>query len=105
MVILPELGDLQRDTDRMKAEVARALTSNDLEEWGKVPMEGIQRMVLGLIRWSRCGGNNVLVAPPAQVVRNSRTLTLYSKVSLTDLLLWVMAGLLTESEIRALNAS
>ena len=104
LVMLPELGDLKKEADRMKSEIAlaRTLRSNDVVQWGQVPKEAIQRLVLCLIMWSKREGHNVLVCAPPQVVRNTNGITPYHKVPLTDLLFWVMAGLLTEEERKVL---
>ena len=104
MLTLKDYGELQQAADSLKEDLvlARAFKSLDPEEWAKVPRIGIQRILLGVVLWSKADGRNKMMAPPEAVRQRTRTLTTWQQVSLVDLMVWALAGVSTEEDMRAL---
>jgi len=98
-----ELGDLKREAETLENELAlaRAFATNDIAQWRQLPRQAVQRLVLGLIKWTSRESNNVMVAPPSRICQNSYFIMPSHRVNLNDLALWVMAGLVTQEELRA----
>jgi hypothetical protein len=101
---LKEYGELQHAAETLKQELALAQAFKSLEpsEWERVPRWAIQRMMLGLVLWSKGAGRNRMVTPPEAVRQRSRSLMSWQQVSLVDITLWALAGVATEEEMRAL---
>ncbi len=104
LVSLKEYGELQHAADKLKEDLALARAFKNLapEEWAKVPRFGIQRILLGVVLWSRADGRNRMMAPPEAVRQRTRSLMSWQQVSRVDLMLWALAGVATEEDMRAL---
>ena len=104
LATLKDYSELQQAADTLKGDLAlaRAFKSLDPVEWGKVPRDVIQRMILGVILWSGAGGRSKMIAPPEAVRQRTRSLTQWNLVSLTDLMVWALSGVANEQELRAL---
>ena len=102
--ILPKYGELQQEANNLKDDLARARAFRNLDpkEWGKVPRFGIQRLILGVILWSKEDGRNRMIAPPKVVSQRNRSLTSWHQVSLVDLMVWAVSAVATEEDMRAL---
>jgi predicted nucleic acid-binding Zn-ribbon protein len=98
-----EYGQLQHQAALLAQEIclARAFTSNDQEQWVRVPRQTIQRLMLGLFWWTDHADRNRPVAPPHLILRGT-TLTTYTRVPLASLVLWAYSGLQTEQEHKLL---
>jgi chromosome segregation ATPase len=98
-----EYGQLQHQAALLAQEIclARAFTSNDQEQWVRVPRQTIQRLMLGLFWWTDHADRNRPVAPPHFILRGT-TLTTYTRVPLASLVLWAYSGLQTEQEHKLL---
>ena len=100
-------GELQQADDKLKEDLAlaRAFKNLDPEEWAKVPRIGIQRLMLVVILWSKANGRNRMMSPPEAIRRRNRFLVSWHQVSLVDLMVWVLAGVATEEDMRSLVGS
>ena len=95
-----EYNKLQRAAESLKEELAlaRAFMSQDQDEWQKVPVWVMQRLILGLIHWTGTGEHNRMMSPPEPVCLKYPWLMTRHKVALTDLLVWVLVGMHVEEK-------
>ena len=95
---LKEHDELRRAAEGMQEELAlaRAFMSRDQNEWNNMPEWVVQRLVLGLILWSRGEGRNILVSPPEPVRIRYSWLMPRRMVTMIDLLMWVLVGMQTK---------
>ncbi len=85
-------------------EAAQLLKSGDPESWKQLPLEVIQHMVLVTFRWAEAEGRDVQVPLPANLRRGS-LLPSWTKLRLSEVLLWALVGLTAEDGQRTLSAS
>ena len=82
--------------------IARALKSQDLEQWKKLSFHSIREMLNGIILWSRADTdhNPYLLSPPYPL---SSKITFYSmkSASLDEVLAWALTGVYSETERKA----
>ncbi len=85
-------------------EAARLLKSGDPESWKQLPREVIQHLVWVTLKWSEAGDRDLQVPLPAKLQRKS-LLPSWTKLRLSEVLLWALVGLTAEDGQRALSAS
>ncbi|MCH7688843.1 MAG: hypothetical protein IH899_19530 [Planctomycetes bacterium] len=84
-------------------EAAQLLKSGDPGSWKQLPLEVIQHMVLVTFRWAEAEGRDVQVPLPANLQRGS-LLPSWTKLRLSEVLLWALFGLTAEEERKAFSA-
>ncbi len=82
---------------------ARLLRSPAPVAWKQLPREVIQHILTVVISWTEGVGRDVQVLRPASVSQGNYLLR-HTTLRLSQVLLWALAGLLTEEERRALAA-
>ena len=82
--------------------MARLLRSVDPGQWGQCSRDVIQHLVMGVVLWSERQGRDVEVIPP-RAVCNVLGIYSWARPQLSQLLVWVLAGLFTEEERKALG--
>jgi len=94
-----EYGELQRQAGQLEnmIAVARALKTDDAEQWAAMPRSMVRHLLFGLMCWANTGDRNQEVVPPEAVSKKHPIFGL-SSVRLVDLLHWVLVGVLTEEE-------
>ena len=85
-------------------DLARALATDDLKIWQGFSHQVIQHLALGLIAWAKVEDRDVRVAP-LDMIRRWTGLSSWARLSLTEILLWGIAGTFTEEERKALASS
>ena len=97
-------GDLQRQAAQLENELAlaRAFKSAMAEDWAQVPLQMVQQLLMGLIRWAGSSDHNQQVPAPSLIVQKAPGLG-WSSLSVTDLLLWALMGVVTDEERKLLN--
>ena len=85
-------------------EAAQLLKSGDPESWKQLPREVIQHLVWVTLKWSEAGDRDLQVPLPAKLQRKS-LLPSWTKLRLSEVLLWALVGLTAEDGQRTLSAS
>ena len=100
-----ELGRAREDAAALREwiQAAQLLKSGDPESWKQLPLEVIQHMVLVTLRWSEAPGRDLRVSLPANLQRRS-LLPSWTKLRLSEVLLWALVGLTAEEERRGVSA-
>jgi len=95
---------LQREAAQLENEIAlaRAFKSAMAEDWAQVPLQMVQQLLMGLIRWAGSSDHNQQVPAPSLIVQKAPGLG-WSSLSVTDLLLWALMGVVTNEERKLLN--
>lgn len=78
---------------------AKYLQSGNIEDWKSLPREVIQHVLIGAIKWTEGEGRNISVQAPG-VVTQANSLLGYMRLSLSQVLFWSLAGVLTD-EVKA----
>ncbi len=79
---------------------ARSLHSGDPTDWQILPKEVVQHLLLGVMWWAGILAPNVGLKPPTAV----HGVSCWTRLRLSDLLLWAVAGTFGENEQQALSA-
>jgi len=93
--ILTELGGLIGDAQLLRAGP---------ESWKQLPRELVQHLLMVALRWAEVEGHDLQVPLPAKLQRGS-LLPSRTRLRLSELLLWVLTGLITEEERKAILAA
>jgi hypothetical protein len=98
-------GDLKREAAELGEliDAARVLKSGDLELWKSLPREVIQHALMGSINWARGEGRDIQVQAPSAVTHVDSFLA-FMHLSLSQVLLWGLSGVLTDGQKRVLVA-
>ena len=83
--------------------IARAFRGRDPKHWAEVPQSVVQQLLMGLTLWAVSGDHTRQVAVPEMVSRRVPAVR-FCKLSLVDLLTWMLAGILTEEERKLLDS-
>lgn len=99
LVKLDEYRDLHLEAETLGAELelARALKSQDPEDWANMPVPVAQTLLAGLILWCQGEGREALEAP-SQGTPRALLVLVGRKVHIVDLLRWVLLGVLTDEQ-------
>ncbi|MFC2000149.1 hypothetical protein ACFLXE_05270 [Chloroflexota bacterium] len=99
-----EYGELEKQAAQLHDEliVARAFISREREDWVQVPPHIVQQLITGLIWWAGSGDNNRQVAAPSFICERIPAVRL-AKVSLMELLVWMLSGILTEEQRKVMD--
>ncbi len=89
-----ELGGLIGDAQLLRAGP---------ESWKQLPRELVQHLLMVALSWAEVEGHDLQVALPAKLQRGS-LLPSRTRLRLSELLLWVLTGLITEEERKAILA-
>jgi chromosome segregation ATPase len=82
-------------------QIARSLGSNSPQVWKTMSRPVIQHLLAGIATWAKEERGNVEIPPPA-VVRQNALVPTWSRVTLSQLLLWALSGVFTPEERQAL---
>ena len=82
-------------------EIARALRSGEPGSWQGMSREVIQHLMAGMTRWARKESRDIPVPAP-ELVRIAGGLSAWTRLHLSDLLLWALTGTFSEEERKAL---
>ena len=95
-------GDLKKEAAELGEliDAARVLKSRDLELWKSLPREVIQHALMGSIIWAGGEGRDIQVQAPSAVTQVNSLLT-YMNLSLSEVLVWALSGVLTDGQKRA----
>jgi len=73
----------------------------DLEVWRTFPNQVIRHVVSGVLAWAQGEGRNLQLSPPG-LLQYKAGLSSFTRLSLSELLTWTLAGTFTEEEGAAL---
>ena len=73
------------------------------ESWKQLPREVVQHLVMVALRWAEVEGRDPQVSPP-DTLRRSGRIPSWTRLRLSEVLLWGLTGLITEEERKAILA-
>jgi len=99
-------GDLREEAAQLQEYVlvARALVTEDPEVWRGFSNQVIKHVITGVLAWAKGEGGDIQLSPPASL-RYKAGISSFTRLTLSELLLWAMTGTFTEEERAALLTS
>ena len=99
-------GDVrdQASTLGQYVELARALITDDPEAWQGLPRQVVQHMVRGAVVWAK-GEDRDVQLPAPDMIRRLRGISSWTRLNLSELLIWAMTGTFSEEERTALSTT
>ncbi len=73
------------------------------ESWKQLPREVVQHLVMVALRWAEVGGRDLQVGLPDNI-RKGTLLPSWTRLRLSEVLLWALTGLTSEEERKAILA-